>query len=113
MKREPDLNGILSKARLFSRKQFKDKLKSVILFGSYARGDYDDESDVDILILVDTDVRALADFRSIFARFGTELSLENGVLVSFVLQDKSMFDYWKDAIPFYKNILEEGVTAIE
>lgn len=28
-------------------------LKSVILYGSYARGDYTPESDVDIMILVD------------------------------------------------------------
>jgi predicted nucleotidyltransferase len=30
------------------RPVFGDKLKKVILFGSYARGDYDAESDVDI-----------------------------------------------------------------
>jgi predicted nucleotidyltransferase len=30
-----------------------DSLHNVILFGSYARGDYDAESDVDILVLAD------------------------------------------------------------
>ena len=28
-------------------------LKSVILYGSYARGDYTEDSDIDIMILVD------------------------------------------------------------
>ena len=32
---------------------YKSHLKSVILYGSYARGDYTVDSDIDIMILVD------------------------------------------------------------
>lgn len=31
---------------------FSDKLKRVILFGSYARGDYDEESDIDVMLML-------------------------------------------------------------
>ena len=30
-----------------------DRLKKVILYGSYARGDYSENSDIDIMILTD------------------------------------------------------------
>jgi uncharacterized protein len=30
-----------------------EKLEKVILFGSYARGDYDEESDIDIMVIAD------------------------------------------------------------
>ena len=35
------------------RNLFDDKLKDVILYGSYARGDFDNESDVDVAVIVD------------------------------------------------------------
>ena len=35
------------------RKIYGSHLKSVILYGSYARGDYTKDSDIDIMILVD------------------------------------------------------------
>ena len=35
------------------KKILGDRLKKVILYGSYARGDYNKKSDVDIMILTD------------------------------------------------------------
>src|SRR5215472_1061315 len=35
------------------RKVFGDRLREVRLFGSYARGDADEDSDVDVLIVID------------------------------------------------------------
>ena len=37
-----------------------DRLKKVILYGSYARGDYDKNSDLDIMILTDLNEQELA-----------------------------------------------------
>ena len=34
------------------RSLFGEKLKSVIVYGSYARGDYNEHSDIDVMILV-------------------------------------------------------------
>ena len=45
------LNEILERVVGGSKTLFGDNLDSVILFGSYARGDYDDESDIDIMIM--------------------------------------------------------------
>lgn len=36
-------------------KIYGDKLKKVILYGSYAKQNYDDDSDIDMAILVDLD----------------------------------------------------------
>jgi len=35
------------------KEEFRDKIKEVILFGSYARGDFTDDSDIDIIVIVD------------------------------------------------------------
>jgi predicted nucleotidyltransferase len=109
MRNQNWINESLSKIRQFSEGLFGDKLEAVILFGSYARGDYDAESDIDIMILVDMDAGMLAPYKYQFAHFGTELDLTYDVFHSFVLQDKATFDYWKDTIPFYKNVTQGGL----
>ena len=43
------------------RKRFGDSIEEVILFGSYARGDYDEESDIDLLIIGRVDFNELMD----------------------------------------------------
>ena len=47
------LNYITQSVREAAQNIFADSLDKVILFGSYARGDYDSESDIDIMILLD------------------------------------------------------------
>ena len=47
------LTELTSRVVLAARDSLGDKLNKVILYGSYARGDYDDESDIDIMILAD------------------------------------------------------------
>ena len=34
------------------KEEFKDKIEEVIVFGSYVRGDFREDSDIDILIVV-------------------------------------------------------------
>ncbi|HED36937.1 MAG TPA: nucleotidyltransferase domain-containing protein, partial [Ignavibacteria bacterium] len=41
------LNYLLPELEKRIKDSFGDKLKKIILYGSYARGDYDSESDVD------------------------------------------------------------------
>ncbi len=43
------LQALLNETAVGLREIFGEKLDSVLLYGSYARGDYDDESDVDII----------------------------------------------------------------
>jgi tRNA nucleotidyltransferase (CCA-adding enzyme) len=47
-----ELKMILNELIERVRPVFGDKLKKVVLFGSYARGDYDAESDVDVMLMV-------------------------------------------------------------
>ena len=44
-----DLQALLNETTAGLREIFGEKLDSVILYGSYARGDYDEESDVDVM----------------------------------------------------------------
>lgn len=90
---------------------FGDKLKEVILFGSYARGDFDNESDIDVFVLVDMLDNELSDYIYIVADKTYDINLEYNVLISFILKDINHFNDWKEALPFYNNIEKEGVRV--
>ena len=92
-----------------SRKIFGSKLNSVILFGSYARGDYDGESDVDILILVDLPMQEIAKQRTSIDTLCGDLLWKYGIVVSAIEKDTETYLRYASVLPFYKNIQREGV----
>ncbi|MDI6769501.1 MAG: nucleotidyltransferase domain-containing protein [Anaerolineales bacterium] len=85
---------------------YGERLKAVILYGSYARGDYDTESDIDVLVV-------LKDYK----QYGREIdrtgelicsmSLDYGVTVSPIfMRDR---DWVKGEKPLLRNVQAEGV----
>lgn len=112
MKDRNVLNQLLSEILHYARSTFGPRLDSVILYGSYARNEADAESDVDVMILVNEDPQELASHRYALNAFGTGLDLKYGVLTSMLLQDSETFYKWKDILPFYRNILQEGVRVV-
>lgn len=105
------LNMLLRQVAEHSKKVFGDKLESVILYGSYARGDYDDESDIDIMIMVDLPQEELSKYRNDILDFCVDLNLENSVVIMPKLQSKPLFERWKLVLPFYQNVIKEGVSV--
>lgn len=90
----------------------RDDLKSVILYGSYARGDYDKESDIDIAVLVDGTRLGMKKYTDDIAELMVDLNLEYDILVSFCCIPYNEFIEKKGVLPYYKNIEREGVNLI-
>ena len=82
-------------------------LEAVVLYGSYARGEQDGDSDVDIALFVS---RSDAACRETMIECVAAYELQEGKVLSVIdiLQEK--YDRWKDALPFYKNIAKEGIV---
>lgn len=103
------LNEILQKVAKESKNIFGEALASVILFGSYARGDFDDESDIDVLLLVDLPSEVLAGYREKVDSLCGTLLLEYGIVISAIEKDLETYNQYSQVLPFYKNIEREGV----
>lgn len=105
------LDVLLKETHTGLRKIFGEKLDRVILYGSYARGDYDSESDIDVMALVDLEKSELAKYRRIVSDFSNDIDLKYDVLLSVKLQDKFTFEKYGNALPYYMNIAREGVNV--
>ena len=79
--------------------------------GSYARGDNTEESDIDIMIILDGDIDDVKKMRSLTAEMASNISIEQEVFLSIVLRDKKHFEDSLDFLPFYQNIEREGITV--
>ena len=106
---QSQLDMMINRIVAFSKDLFGDKFRNVILYGSYARGDYDEESDIDIMIMVDMEREELRKYRNQICNFVADLNLVNDVFIVETLQSVSFFNKWKGAMPFYQNVLKEGV----
>jgi predicted nucleotidyltransferase len=104
------LQTVLELTNSKMREIFGEKLCEVTLFGPYARGDYDDESDIDVFAMVDMEAEKLAEYRSAVSGFASDLDLEYDILLSIILQDKATFDEWAHVSPFFINVKKEGVS---
>ena len=87
-----------------------DDLFKIILFGSYARGDYEEDSDVDIMMLLNCSRNDLPKFRQMISGMAGSISLNNNVTVSLLLNDKNTFYDKMEILPFYQNVKKDGVV---
>ena len=86
--------------------------EKIWLYGSYARGDQTDESDIDVMALVDLSAGELARYRRQISDFSSNLDLKYGVLLAIKLQDRATFDFYGAASPFFQNVMREGVSLV-
>lgn len=84
-------------------------IKAAYLYGSYARGDYHEGSDIDILLAVDLPQEKLSLFRSRIASITSNLSLIHDVTVSVAVKPFKQFQQHANILPYYKNVLKEGI----
>lgn len=100
----------LALAREFVRRlaeQVDPQLFTVTLFGSRARGDADEESDLDLFVALSTD-DSDARVKTIARNIACDLTLEYGILVSVFVADKT-FLIQHQGFSLLETIEEEGV----
>jgi len=86
-----------------------EKLHKIILFGSYARGDYNEDSDIDIMVLADVEEYETRLFRARINDVAHRVSLEYDALVTIFLKDMRSFYRDLEILPYYQNVVNEGV----
>jgi predicted nucleotidyltransferase len=85
-----------------------DPTATVILYGSYARGQEKDESDIDVLILVDNENITYQDEQRIKYPL-YDLEFETGKIISPLILSRNDWESRHVETPFYKNVKKDGV----
>ncbi len=87
-----------------------DRVKKIILYGSYARGDYKKNSDIDIMILTDLNFEEIEKYRDEISDIAFDIELDTGIIISPVIKNIDKYNERVNIVPFFMNVQKEGVV---
>jgi predicted nucleotidyltransferase len=103
-----EIRQIIEELKLGLTIMYRERLKGVFLFGSFSRGEADDESGIDVLIVLDK-IERYGDEVDRSNRLIADLSLKCGRSISCVFATERR---WKeDQTNFFLNVREEAIPA--
>lgn len=86
-------------------------IKTIVMYGSFARGDFDDESDIDFAAIVEGERQILQKKLEKVWDKASDIGLEYDAVVSPVVIPYDEFIQYKDKLPYYQNIDKEGIIV--
>ena len=86
------------------------RLSKIILYGSYARGDYHEGSDMDLMILTDLSDQEIEKEEKKVFDLAFDFQMKYLVDISVIVKNEAHFRYWLGALPFYDNVEKEEVV---
>ena len=92
------------------KKIYGSHVRQIILYGSYARGDYREDSDVDIMILVDMSDLELKVYGQQLSYMTYDFNLDYTLDIKPIAKSDAHFKKWIINYPFYSNIHKEGIV---
>ena len=105
-----DLRKMLLELEEKLQRVYGNKLKAVILYGSVARGTATEESDIDIMVLVDGTAQELRTFEDQLSDVSTDISIKYFKVFSIIDISYQEYMRWMNTLPFYRNVSQEGVV---
>ncbi len=103
-----NIESILREVKQGLKEIYGKRLKKIILYGSYARGDADEGSDIDLIILLENMKDTCAEIDRISDRIG-QMELEYDTLISIIPIDAQEFA--ERRFPFITNAKKEGIIV--
>ena len=107
-----ELNILLKRVSEVYKSVYGEALVRVILYGSYARGDFSEDSDVDIVALVHGNREKLQKQLKIVWDQTYDLGLDYDVVLSPAVIPYEEFERYQEELPYYRNISTEGVNIV-
>jgi uncharacterized protein len=103
----PQLRAVLRDLKAGLQDLYGDRLANVLLYGSQARGDAGEDSDIDVLIVLKGELRPGEEIRRT-SYLIAELSLKHEVLLSRLFTSEA--DFGERRSPLIENVWREGVA---
>ena len=104
-----ELDIISKKIAAVYQNVYGKSLVKVILYASYARGDFNSDSDIDMVAIVQGKrINLQKQLKQVWDE-SAELELEYGTILSPTVIPYDEFEQYKEDLPYYRNIANEGV----
>ena len=105
------LRDILCSIKQGYKQVYGDDIMDIYLYGSYARGDYEQDSDIDFVAIVKGNRLDLQKKLKFMWDIAADLGLENDIVISPTVIPYNEFLQYQEKLPYYRNIIKEGVKV--
>lgn len=85
-----------------------DNVVQIILYGSQARGEQQEDSDIDLAVILKRPMTNIEEDK--LSDFIVDMNLKYDRVFSVVDINEDRFLKWKGTLPFYQNVSKEGVS---
>ncbi len=104
------LSNLLDELESGLKQIYGHSLKKIILYGSYAKEQQEQGSDLDIMVLLEMEDKAIKKYDEAVLELTVDLTTRYGIYVSVVKNNAKFFDEWADVLPYFKNVKTEGIN---
>lgn len=102
------IKSIKKEATVLTKSLMGTDLLEVIMYGSCARGDYTQDSDIDIALLTKCDRMEVKKYSNGISNISTQLAMKYFAVVNFVCLPNVEYQQKKSWYQYFKNIETEG-----
>jgi predicted nucleotidyltransferase len=104
---DPKVKRLVDRVKAFLHERYGEGIRKVILYGSHARGEATQDSDVDVLVLTDPSLKP-SEVRKSLSDLLFNMLMDEGELVSVIVIPEDYFE--SHNLPFMLNVRQEGVA---
>ncbi len=105
---DPKIKRLVDQVKAFLHERYGAGIKRVILYGSHARGEATEDSDVDVLVLTDPSL-VPSEVRKSLSDLLFDMLMDERELVSVIVIPEDFFE--DHNLPFMLNVRQEGVAV--
>ena len=105
---DPKIKRLVEQVKAFLHEKYGEGIKRVILYGSHARGEATEDSDVDVLVLTDPSLKP-SEVRKSLSDLLFDMLMDEDELVSVIVIPEDFFE--DHSLPFMLNVRQEGVAV--
>ncbi len=106
---EEKIRAVVTQFAKEAEKIYGTVLRAVILYGSCARGDFADDSDIDIMVLLDVAQDEIGIARKKILDVSDQIDLKYDVVLAPVIQSWRLYNQYMTVSCFYQNVQKEGI----
>ena len=110
MKNSRDLDYVINNYIAEVKQLLGGDFLRACVYGSYARGDFKLDSDIDIMILLDMSDLDLKAYSRQLSYMTYDFNMDNDLDIKPIAKNEEHFKKWVVNYPFYSNIQKEGVV---
>ena len=112
-KSNPTITEVSQKVIQAAKETLGERLDRIILYGSYARRDFEKDSDVDYFVLANVPQEEAGKWRDGIYKLLPDIGLDYDIIVSIKVTGNITFKRYADVLPFYMNVVRDGIVLYE